>query len=247
MAEPKWSFMLRILKRNPDRVPMERLAEYLRVFAELLGTENRPVFKGIKKESTGIRALVADDCVDKVNQRLKLVRTEDDSRPARVAAELEAMLGVDGIREAELLDANREVVHRFHGVQAANEVLHRVWQEGTVDGMVTGLVGADDTMHLHLRAVDGYDIKVLVRSEDLAREVLAHFRKGLVRVCVRGHWIRGDDGWHPETNRCTARSFELLDETPLTAVIAEFSAVENSGWRAVEQPEDLWRELRGVH
>lgn len=239
--------MFRMLKRNPDRVPMDRLGEYLRVFAELLGPENGPIFKGIQKASTGLRALIPDDRIKPAQARLKLVRTQSDSRPARLAAELEAMLGADGIKEAQLLDARQQVVLLFHGQAPANEVLVRVWQEGTVDGMVTGLVGADDTMHLHVRALDGHDVKVLVRDEVLARDVLKHFRKGLVRVLVRGHWVRGDFGWHPETNKCVLRSFVVLDQSPLSEVLRDFAAVPNSGWQSVQAAEDFWRELRGLH
>lgn len=246
MAEPKWSFMFRMLKRNPDRVPMDRLGEYLRVFAELLGTENRPVFKGIKKASTGLRALVPDDRIDHVQARLKLVRTQGDSRPARLAAQLEDMLGADGIKEAQLLDTRQQVLQLFHGVAAANEELVRVWQEGTVDGIVTGLVGADDTMHLHLRALDGRDVKVVVRDEVLARGVLTHFRDGLVRLSVRGHWVRGDAGWYPEANKCVLKSYDVLDQTPLADVLRDFAAVSESGWKSMDRAEDYWRELRGL-
>ncbi|OWQ96475.1 hypothetical protein CDO81_27210 [Roseateles puraquae] len=239
--------MFRMLKRNPDRVPMDRLGEYLRLFAELLGTENQPIFKGIKKASTGLKAFVPEERLQHVQVRLKLVHTEATSRPARIAADLEAMLGADGIKEAQLLDASDNVIHLFHGVPAANEEVIRVWQEGTVDGVVTGLVGADDTMHLHLRGLDGHDVKVLVRDESLARGILAHFRNGCVRVTVRGHWVRGEDGWHPETNKCTAKSFDVLEDTPLSKVFQDFAAVPDSGWRAAESPDDFWRELRGIH
>lgn len=226
---------------------MDRLGEYLRLFAELLGTDNKPVFKGIKKASTGLRALVPDERIQHVQARLKLVSSEATSRPAKIAADLEAMLGADGIGEAQLLDSQSQVLHLFRGVKAANEEVIRVWQEGAVDGIVTGLVGADDTMHLHLRALDGQDVKLLVRDEGLAREVLAHFRKGLVRVSVRGQWIRGEHGWRPEASKCTARSFELLDETPLSEVLHDFASVPGGGWTAIEQPEEFWRELRGIH
>lgn len=247
MAAPKWSFMFRMLKRNPDRVPMDRLGEYLRVFADLLGTENCPVFKGVKKASTGLRAYVPDDRIDSVQARLKLVHSPDDSRPARIAAQLEAMLGDDGIKEAQLVDAHGHVLRYFHGAVAANEELLRVWQEGSVDGTVTGLVGADDTMHLHMRALDGHDVKVVVRDEALARDVLTHFRNGLVRMVVKGHWVRGSVGWYPETNKCVLKSFEVLDQAPLSEVLREFAAVPDSGWQSLQRAEDYWRELRGLH
>jgi hypothetical protein len=247
MGEVRWSYMLRIMKRNPDRIPMDRLAEYMRLFAELLGSENRPVFKGIKKASTGLKAQLSDDRLVHVQARLRLVRSEPDSRPARCAAALEAVLGADGIAEAQLLDSGSNVVFLFRGLAAAGEDVDRVYQEGTVDGVVTGLVGADDTMHLHLRSRNAQDLKLVVRDEDLARDILAHFRKGTLRVLVQGHWLRSEGGWHPEANRCTVRSFDTLDEQPVSQVFRDLADVPENGWKAMEQPQAFWEEIRGIH
>ena len=247
MAEARWSYMLRIMKRNPDRIPMDRLAEYMRLFAELLGSENRPVFKGIKKASTGLKAQLNDDRLVHVQARLRLVRAEPESRPARCAEALEAFLGEDGIAEAQLLDSGSNVVHLFHGLAAVDDEIDRVYQEGTVDGVVTGLVGADDTMHLHLRSINAQDLKLVVRDEDLARDILSYFRKGILRVSVQGHWLRSVDGWHPEANRCTVRSFVPLDERPASEVFRELAEVPDNGWKAMERPEAFWDEIRGIH
>ena len=247
MADARWSYMLRIMKRNPDRIPMDRLAEYMRLFAELLGSENRPVLKGIKKASTGLKAQLANDRLVHVQARLRLVRSEPDSRPARCAAALEAVLGADGIAEAQLLDAGSIIVFLLHGLAAVEEDVDRVYQEGTVDGAVTGLVGADDTMHLHLRGRNAQDLKLVVRDEDLAREILGHFRKGTLRVLVQGHWLRSEDGWHPEANRCTVRSFVQLDEQPISEVFRDLAEIPENGWKAMEQPQVFWEEIRGIH
>ncbi|MBT9527087.1 MAG: hypothetical protein IV105_17660 [Rhizobacter sp.] len=220
---------------------------YMRLFAELLGPENKPMFKGIKNASTGLRAWIPDDRVPQTERRLLLAR-DSASKPHRIFEELEMEMGADGIREAQLLDSSERVVFLFHGQVAANEDVDviRVYQEGTIDGVVTGLVGADDTMHLHLRSVEGRDIKMVVRDEDLARQMLGHFRKGIVRVTAKGNWVRKEDGWFPES-KCSARSFEVLDETPLSDVLRKFASVEQSGWRAMEHPEQFWRDLRGLN
>lgn len=170
------------------------------------------------------------------------------SKPHRAFEQLEEEMGADGILHAQLLDRNEKVVFLLHGHVATNEDVEiiRVYQEGTVDGVVTGLVGADDTMHLHLRSTEGRDIKLVVRDEDLAREMLGHFRKGIVRVTAKGYWVRKEGGWFPES-KCSAKSFELLDETPLSEVLRTFASVEQSGWRTMEHPEQFWRDLRGMN
>jgi hypothetical protein len=76
--------MLRILQRNPDRIPMERLGEYIRLFAELLGTDNHPVFAGIKKASTGLKAAIPHDRRPYAQARLIEAKSEPTSKPARL-------------------------------------------------------------------------------------------------------------------------------------------------------------------
>jgi hypothetical protein len=226
---------------------MDRLATYLRLFAELLGTENEPVFKGIKNASTGLKAKVPEVRNANVRQRLVLVRTDPSSRPAKTAATLEEEMGADGIRDAQLLDSHEGVIHLFHGAVPVPEDHPRIYQEGSVDGVVTGLVGADDTMHLHLRGLHGRDFRLVVRDEGMARDILAHFRNGLLRLFVQGHWTRSDDGWHPEASRCTVKSFVELDCMPLGEVLKELSTVPDNGWEQMEHPEAVWREIRGIH
>jgi hypothetical protein len=237
--------MLRILKRNPDEIRMDRLAAYMREFAELLGTDNLPVFKGIKTASTGLKARIPEERRPFASARLRLIGSPD-SKVWQRAQQLECMLGEDGIAEAQILDERENVVHLFHGAEAVSAQAERVYQEGTVDGTVTGLVGADDTMHLHLRDCIGRDFRLVIRDEDLARQVLAHFRKGTIRATVAGNWTRTDDGWVPEVNRCTLSQFAILDDTPASKVLQEVTTLPNNGWLAMDEPLQAWRELRGL-
>ena len=75
--------MLRIMRRNPERIPMDRLAEYLRLFADLLGAENHPVFKGIKRASTGLRAAIPLERQNHALLRLVEAKSQPESRPGR--------------------------------------------------------------------------------------------------------------------------------------------------------------------
>jgi hypothetical protein len=235
------------MKRDPDRIPMDRLAEYLRLFADLIGSENHPVFKGIKKASTGLKAKLEVERLPHVHARFDLIRTDSASRPAKIAAALESYLGEDGINEAQLLDSNSNVVHLFRGLKPTIEEVARVYQESTVDGVVTGMVGADDTMHLHLRSVTSQDLRFIVRDENLARELLSYFRKGILRLTVQGTWIRSGQGWQPEVNKCRVHSFIALDETPITEIFREFAKISENGWKTVKNPELFWEKIRGIN
>lgn len=239
--------MLRIMKRDPDRFRMDRLAEYMREFAELLGVENNPVFKGIKKASTGLKVSIPQDRKHYAHARLTEAKTNPASRASRLLHRIEDMLGEDGIQEAQLLDTSDNVVYLFAGKCVETEQVERLHQEGTVDGTVTGLVGADDTMHLHLRDHGGNDFRLLIRDESLAREILKNFRFGTIRAHIRGGWIRTELGWVPEANRCTVVQFEVLDDSPAGAVFDELAQVDGNGWTSMEEPMNAWEQLRGIH
>lgn len=239
--------MLRIMKRDPDRFRMDRVAEYMREFADLLGIENNPVFKGIKKASTGLKAAIPQDRQHYAHARITEAKTNPASKAGKALHHIEDMLGADGIHEAQLLDASENVVYLFAGKAVEIDPIARIHQDGFVDGTVTGLVGADETMHLHLRDHMGHDFRLLIRDEEQAREILKNFRAGTIRAYVRGSWIRTDDGWAPEANRCTIASFEVLDDAPAGEVFAAIAKVDGNGWSSMDAPMSAWEQLRGIH
>ena len=101
MAKIRFDYKLR-LQCPPDRLTMDRLAEYMRVFAQLLGVENSPVFKGIRKESTGILAKVPEPKAAATRRRLLEAKGLPESKPGTFLRAIEPMLGLDRIRKAEL-------------------------------------------------------------------------------------------------------------------------------------------------
>jgi len=246
MPKINWDFMLR-LHRNPDRIPMARLAEYMREFADLLGADNEPVFKTIVKASTGIAACVPSKHHKAVRLRVHAAQAKPDSRPAHALRSIETMLGADGITEAQLKDASARVIYLFKPALSESDSSVRVQQEGSIDGVVTGLVGADDSMHLYIRDMLDRDLRFIVRDEQLARQLLGYFRQGSVRVYVHGTWQRSDDGWRPEANRCTVDRFEALEEISLVELFGDLSKVSQNAWLAEDDPQTTWRDLRGVN
>lgn len=247
MASKPHSFMLRILRRDPDAMPMSRLGEYIVEFAALLGAENKPVFRGIKKASTGLRAYTPPDRTPFCRERIKQAKTDPNSKSARHLHVIEEMLGVDAIAEAQILDERDNVIYLVFGHKQEDENAERLFQESWVDGVVTGLVGADDTMHLHLRDHFDRGLKLNIRDEVLARDILTHFRIGSVRLLVRGTWIRTENGWSPEASKCTVQRFEALEDTPISQILAAAARVKGNGWRELADPIANWEDIRGLH
>lgn len=243
---PNYSYMLRLLGRSPTKFPLKRLGEYLAEFADLLGEENHPRLVKIKNASIGVQAKVAEERQQQTHVRLVTAKSEPTSRAGKCLSRIQQMIDTDGITEAQLQDRTGNVVHLFKGQKVETSTMPTLYQSGSVDGVVTGLVGADDTMHLHLRDYLERDIRILVRDEHLARTLLSQFRRGTVRVHVQGYWKRTDQGWIPETSRCTASSFDVLDESPLSEVLAKFAAIPGNGWATMENPMAFWADLRGA-
>ncbi|RKT63091.1 hypothetical protein DFR40_0141 [Azonexus fungiphilus] len=238
--------MLRIPQRNPHRFPMDRLGEYIRQFAELLGQDNMPVFKGIKNASVGIRAAIPENRTNNTFARIVQAKSDPKSRAAKVLQGIQNLLGEDGIPEAELLDSSSKVIYLFKGNPADSEQVSRVFQHGSIDGIVTGLVGADDTMHLHLRDYFDRDMRLVIRDEALARELVLRFRQGSVRLNLHGQWVRTDSGWIPESGKCIVTSFEDLDDMVPSEVFRYIAEVPDNGWLEFADPQTEWTELRGL-
>ena len=246
-TSPRWTYMLRIPQRKPHQLRIDRLAEYMREFASLLGVENEPMFAGIKDASTGLRARVPDNRKAIAWKRIQMAKSNPESKPARHLRLIESLLGQDCLSSAELKDSSDRIIYLFQAHEQITVDSTTIRQHGVVDGVVTGIVGADDTMHLHVRDVLSRDIKLLVRNEDLARRLLNHFRQGQIRLLVHGLWMRTEDGWVPENNRCAVDGFEVLDDAPAAEIFAQIASIPGDGWRDMEDPMAVWREIRGVH
>ncbi len=229
-------------------MPMAHLGEYIKEFAALLGEENTPVFKGIKKASTGCLASVPVERTHYSRARITQAKNDHTCRPFRHLRAIETLMGQDAISEAQILDERGNVIHTIFGIQpepaSSNERLHQV---GVVDGWVTGLVGADDSMHLYVRDNFDRDLRLIVRDDAMARKILTHFRAGTIRLCVRGPWLRNDNGWAPEASKCVVLSFEALDDTPLGEVLAAAAKVPGNGWSDMKDPMTHWENIRGIH
>ena len=247
MARKNHSFTLRIMKRDPDTLPMSRLGEYLGGFAALLGVENRPIFRGVKKGSTRLLALTPPDRTPYSRALIKLAKSDPTSKSARHLHAIEGMLSEDAIAEAQILDENDNVIYGVFGQKQEDESADRLFQEGWVDGVVTGLVGADETMHLHLRDQFERGLKLNVRDVALARDILTFFRSGSVRLLVRGTWIRTENGWSPEASKCTVQRFEALEDTPISQIFAAAARVKGNGWEELADPIGIWEDIRGLH
>lgn len=240
--------MLRIMGRNPDRFPMERLGEYIQEFAKLLGTENHPTFKGINKASTGLKAYVPTGRVHHAHARIVKAKTatSTNNQASKSLLRIEEMLGADAVSQAQLLNAANVVIYDFHCPEPQIETLVKVSQQGSVDGIVVGIQGIDDTSHVRLLDSLGRLLNLVVKDALLARNLATHFKGSPIRLNVSGVWIRTDDGWIPESGKCHVEQFQSLKDCSLKTVFDDLLKIPNNGWSVMSDPQASWASLRGM-
>ena len=223
---------------------MIKFAEYVQEFSALLGNDPHIRFAGVVKGSAVLRAYVSGQAERAVQVRLLQAKTLPGSPSAAQAIKVGQVLARDGFR-AELLDRGNNKILEFNSGVAANESMKEVvvQDSGTVDGVVVGIEGADDTVHVRLRDMNGEECRVILRDLSQARELARRFRDQPIRMHVHGTWKRTADGvWTP--NKLYADTFEDLDVSSALEVFERLRAIPGNGWADTDDPEMAWRGLR---
>ena len=239
-----WDYALRIRGTTPRAVPLARLGEYLKAYAALLGDANSPTYAGVVNGSALLRASVEPDRKAQTRTRLLAVSAGVDDALLKANDTLAQMLAADGLSGA-VEDRSGAVILEFRRPDLDPDAMEHVVQDvGIVDGVVVGLQGIDDTVHLRLLGGDGQSIKVTVRDLAQARQLAVHFRGEMLRVHLHGSWKRGPEGrWEPHA--IYLDRFEELSDEPVGELLSRLSALPGNRWATMDAPHELLRRLRG--
>lgn len=246
MASREWDYALQIKGVTLQTLSMERIAAYLREFAALLGDSARPRLSGIVKGSVVLRAVETADQPRAVTRaRVRHAANDEESSAHPIYEKINALMAQDGARGV-VVDRQLAVLVEFPGSHRADvdQREYIVHDTGTIDGIVVGIGGIDDTVHVRLQEAPGVVHSVAIRDMDLARKLAVQFRGNTVRVSVHGTWCRTGDGkWNPRS--LYADSVEALDQRPIVEVINDLTKIRGNGWSTLDDPEAVWREIRG--
>jgi hypothetical protein len=209
---------------SPDKIPMARLAEYMKQLAEMLGEPAAVHFARLESGSTVLVSKVEREAVPKVRKRVIAVRRrEGPSEGMRAFKAINRLLREDnGIA---LLKDQKEgaTIIRFPGREEAEEAFPAVVQHGNIDGVVVRIGGRDETVHITLES-EGQQIAGCYTNRLVAKE-LAHRLFEPVRLFGRGRWNRDNDGiWTLLDFKI--ESFEPLADVPLSEALAELRAIK---------------------
>lgn len=236
-------FNFRITAYTPETIPMGRLAEYMALYAALMGSDAHVHFEKLTSGSTVLRARVEDEDIPKVENRLHLVGGTD--APADIVKtydEINNLLRKDHAEGTVKRVGGGQVI-KFPGYKLPlPQIIGPIKEAGYLEGEIVRVGGRDRTIHIQLLGPDGETYNLTTTSRDTAKE-LGKLLFAAVRVNGTGTWTRNENGqW--ELGQFAIQDFEPISDRTLIEALAGLREVEGSDWEKVNDPLAKWRELR---
>lgn len=211
---------------TPQTLPMSRLADYLKPFSTMLGSEANVHFDKVGDGSAALQARIDQPAAPKVYDRVHAVASGTGPKSAmRAFTEIDDLLAKDNAVGYVALGKQKVIL--FPGrLRAALETIGPVKRNTSVDGQIYSIGGKDETINIHLQ--NGEEEIRCVVSVALARELGPYLRGQKVRLFGSGVYLRVDGIWQRKS--FTATDFVLLDESSLiktlTSIREVFAGVE---------------------
>lgn len=245
------SYTLYIKAFTPETIPMARLAQYMQNLAAMLGHENAVHFQTLKPGSTQLVTTVDHEDVPKVANHLAQVKRGEGSPDATKAqAEIDRLLAEDNATGFVYEDENESAeIIAFPGVTRPKPTSYGPFnQEGSLDGILISVSGADQTVHLQLQ---NGEIKYtgIDTNRETARRLAKHMYEP-VRIFGTGRWLRDPKGnWILKKFRVD--SYTVLATDDLKDAINQMRDIEGSEWKNMDDPISALKALRekgnGLH
>jgi hypothetical protein len=205
---------------TPSTLPMSRLAEYLKPFAAMIGSEAYVHFNQVGEGSAVCEAYVDPHAAPKVRERISGVVAGTAPKGAmRAHLDIDSLLRNDNaIGHVEINARNvMEFPGRRRGTQ---ERIGPVRRSSSIEGQIYSIGGKDETINVYLH--DGQKETKCVVTVELARKLGTHLRGPRIRFFGQGLWHRVDGEW--EMTLFNAESFIPLDDAPLDRTLKSIQA-----------------------
>ena len=235
MSDTQSTYHFVIDALTPESVPMARLAEYMADLADLFGHKEHVHFDRVARGSLTLVQRVDGDHHDLIRARLDAagagVPVPDDA--AKAIESLNKRLAEDDAT-GQLSDRSGAEVIVFPGRDRPRpRTFGPIKELCSFDGTLIRVGGKDDTVPVRLQAGD--KIHICNADRDMARRLALHLYQGTLRVWGDGCWEREPSG-HWRLIRFDIGKFELLDDSPISEIVAKLRKVEGSGWKQFDDP-----------
>lgn len=233
-------YNLKIDAYTPDSLPMARLAEYLKCYADLLGEENCVHFGGIFPGSVQLHCNVQKESSFLVRTHVMEAPHGDRRLPhVRAFHRLYDMLMENSANAA--LFCNAQPVLELH---ARSEILFPVigpfTQAISRQGILIRIGGKDRTAHATIEDGDGILWSFAV-SRHLAKRLAEHLFGHPIRLIGHGRCYRDAVGiWRHKSLK--ADDFEVLSNESLKEAVTRIREISAGAWH--RNSIDLMRQLR---
>jgi len=195
MRDMSKRYTLYVEAYTPETMPMARLAQYMQNLAAMLGHDAAVHFETLKPGSTQIVSRIDHEDVPKVATDLaQLKRGEGTPEAKKAQAAIDQLLAEDNatgfVYEDD--DENAKII-AFPGVTRPKPTTFGPFnEEGSLDGVLISVSGADQTVHLQLQ---NGDIRYtgIETNRETARRLAKHMYEP-VRVFGTGRWLRDQEG-----------------------------------------------------
>jgi len=227
---------------TPQTLPMARLAEYMGDLAILLGEPAHVHFARLEPGSVALVHVIEDNAVQNVQTRVaRAKRGEGPSDALSAVRNINRKLRDDKGTAVLTQNSGAEII-RFPGLEEPERVSFGAFnQEGSLDGVVIVVGGTSDPVPVHIQFSDSL-VYLCYATRALAKELAKYIFANELRVNGTGRWLRDEAGiWKLE--RFTIASFEVLNDQPLTSVVASLRAIPGSEWESLPDP---WAELETI-
>lgn len=211
-----------------ETMPLDRLADYMKELAALLGEPSKLHLIRVDSSSTVPVLRVDDDAVERLRQRSDDIRT-GRATPAVMQhyRKINRMLREDDTGAA-LYDGEAQIIP-FPGKNEPPPILSGLRQQSALDGILLRIGGAKKQVPIQLRTIEDETISHCYAVRSLAKQMGHHLFEPM-RLYGRGRWLRTVGGtWEMED--FYVDSFELLSNDPLPYVVAALRSIR-SDWSA---------------
>jgi len=236
---------------TPETIPMARLAQYMQNLAVMLGYDAAVHFDRLKPGSTQLVAKVDHEDVPKVAAHLVQVkRGEGSTEATKAQTEIDRLLAEDNATGFVYEDEDKSAkIIEFPGVTRPKPTTFGPFnQEGSLDGILISVSGADQTVHLQLQN-GASKYTGIETNRETARSLAMHMYEP-VRVFGTGRWLRDHESkW--TLKKFKVESYRVLAADDLRNAIDQMRLIEGNEWKDMDDPIGALKALReksnGLH